>query len=273
MRRLSTLLAVLAISFSVPIVGCGGDDSGDELAKQVEAAKDEQTPKGQLGSCLADAGFIGSDEIVGTVVIEEAKQIAVAQVPGREGEFLVVYQAASEAEASQKAADYQGGPFAEAVDDKIYTFTSDVPSSDQKDAIRQCLAGAAAGEEPAVTETPAAAQEPAGDDEAAVIAVARDYYENYIGGNGETACAAMTQKGQAQVVSEAGIPDQKTCEGLIENLSALLAEAEAGRPENVQVEGDSASLIVPFNKPYKDQSLQLVRKGDNWLIDSFKDVP
>lgn len=124
---------LVAAGAALALIGCGSDKTDSDSAV-------DQRPEGDLASCLAERGFVASEDFVATVIIDGAEQESVVRVPGREDQYAVIYRAPSPADATRLASDYAGGPFADAVGDRIYTFTGGEPTAAQQTAFERCLA-------------------------------------------------------------------------------------------------------------------------------------
>ena len=81
----------------------------------------------------------------------------------------------------------------------------------------------------------------------------------------------MTEKARSQVEVEAGSDAKGNCEETIGQYAALLAGAEADEPVDLRSSNGIVTATVPFNAPYADQAVELVRAEGEWRIDSAVD--
>lgn len=102
-----------------------------------------ESPSDDLTGCLVDAGFAEPANFVATVEIEGVDQVATVAFPppDSEDDFLVVYEAPSEAVAAKAAKDFAGGPFIEQIGTRLYTVAgaNDPLTGSQSKAIERCL--------------------------------------------------------------------------------------------------------------------------------------
>jgi hypothetical protein len=135
-------IVLLALAAALGCASCGGSADG-EAASRTSGTTANESPSGDLKGCLLDAGFAEPAEFVATVEVEGVSQIATVAFPPPHGEddFLVVYEAPSEAAAAKAAKGFTGGPFMEQVGTRLYTVAgaNDPLTDAQTQGIQRCL--------------------------------------------------------------------------------------------------------------------------------------
>lgn len=133
-------IVLLALAAALGFASCGGSAGGMASSSGTSA---NESPSDDLTGCLVDAGFAEPPDFVATVEVEGVSQIATVAFPPPHGEddFLVVYEAPSEAVATKAAKDFTGGPFMEQVGARLYTVAgaNDPLTDAQTKAVERCL--------------------------------------------------------------------------------------------------------------------------------------
>lgn len=134
-------IVLLALVAALSFASCGGSADGGMANSSGTSAT--ESPSDDLTGCLMDAGFAEPANFVATVEVEGINQITTVAFPPPHGEddFLVVYEAPSEAAAAKAAKDFTGGPFMEQVGARLYTVAgANDPLTDAlTKAIQRCL--------------------------------------------------------------------------------------------------------------------------------------
>lgn len=109
-------------------------------------------------------------------------------------------------------------------------------------------------------------------DEEAITASVDSYYDGFGAGDGEAACAQLTDKAKEEIAGGlgGGIPsiDDATCASTIESVAELAAESDVGPPRgevtSVEVDGDSATAHLAG----QGTKVEMVKEDGTWLMDS-----
>lgn len=123
-----------AVCLAAVLGGCGADD--DE-----PASTDAETSSGDdLVACLEKGGFTKGNLPVAATEVDGAENVGEFVIPDTDDDYLIVYEAASEADAASSASAYFGTGIngAASVGSRFYAYTTDVPPVQPE--IQSCLA-------------------------------------------------------------------------------------------------------------------------------------
>ena len=111
--------------------GCGGDDK--------PASEGAKSSSGDLAACLEKGGFKKGNLPVAATEVAGAQNVGEFVIPDTVDDYLVVYEAASPADAEAKASEYFGTGItgAAAVGKRFYGYTTDTPPVQPE--IESCL--------------------------------------------------------------------------------------------------------------------------------------
>ena len=138
-------IALLALAAALAFASCGGSADGGTASSSSSATGTtaSASPSDDLTGCLLDAGFAEPSSFVATVEIEGVTQVATVAFPPphSEDDFLVVYEAPSEAAAAKAGEDFAGGPFIKQIGARLYTVAgaNDPLTASQTKAVQRCL--------------------------------------------------------------------------------------------------------------------------------------
>jgi hypothetical protein len=101
-----------------------------------------------------------------------------------------------------------------------------------------------------------------------VTAAIVDFGEAVADGDGDAACELLTEDAQDQITEGAQGQD---CEDLIEFVSGQLEDDDKDElrdiePEDVEVDGDTATATIPEVVEGGEEEIELVREDGDWLI-------
>jgi hypothetical protein len=130
-------LWTFVVLLALVLVGCGGDDkpSSNDASGAESSSRD-------LVACLEKGGFKKGNLPVGATEVEGAENVGEFVIPDTGDDYLVVYEAASAADAESKASEYFGTGIngAAAVGKRFYAYTTDTPPVQPE--IESCLSAA-----------------------------------------------------------------------------------------------------------------------------------
>ncbi len=125
----------------------------------------------------------------------------------------------------------------------------------------------------------------AGGEEAAALAPVEDFYAGIAEGDGETACATLSEEGRAELEGEAtGLPPGTTCEEAIDQIVGLFSEETLQAISDVEPSvaeiGETTATVeaTSFNQQSEGTGAELeeetieievVKEDDEWKIASF----
>ena len=117
------------------LAGCGGDDK----PATNDATTGAESSSGDLVACLQKGGFKKGSLPVAATEVEGAEKVGEFVIPGTDDDYLIVYEAASAADAEAKASAYFGTGIngAAAVGKRFYAYTTDRPPVQPE--IESCL--------------------------------------------------------------------------------------------------------------------------------------
>jgi hypothetical protein len=128
-----------------------------------------------------------------------------------------------------------------------------------------------------------------GGDEAAAVATVEDFYAGIADGDGEAACATLSDAGRAELEGGAtGLAEGTTCEDAIEQIVGLFNEdtlqaISEVEPTVTALSGTTATVeATSFNQATTGEGaeleeesieIEMVKEGDEWKIDGLPANP
>lgn len=112
----------------------------------------------------------------------------------------------------------------------------------------------------------AAADAPSASDAAAVRATYTRIFRALMNGNGEAACASMTQATQRGVAQGLGGGPNSTCAETASRLRRGLTASAGFKILNVDIRGDVATVRVLVSQGRNPQEFQFVKQGRKWKL-------
>lgn len=110
-----------------------------------------------------------------------------------------------------------------------------------------------------------------GTDEQAIRATIQDYLRATARGDGEAACAHLTENAK-RIASEAPGTKAGTCEGVIAEIATKFSPSEKAKLDNLpqdQIDVKVTGTTATVHLQGRDRTTKMVKRGDHWMIEGF----